>query len=414
MGLIGFLRRPLASIRRKKAKKKRFDPIPIIRPKNSRLRNFMKGLAAGTGIGALLLVLLSQLFSGAGTKLVEKIHRLGKSVPPLAVRVELTKPTPVSGSVSDSDYISPPMIEVTATSNIPLKPDGLGVQFGKIHLHKGSPLREVERKYIRFRQRDGGRRLIATLDTAALIRSCYPETPHGLYRAEFALAGHDGAGTCSTKLEFNYVYTEDFTELKEALVTDDKGFTSIRGNGPGLEINSKDTRTRCISADIIQLFDFKTNFYILGFFTMELEDAFKPCGLDVVICDESGWLRLSTVLVDGHLNGFSMKTLGEKIGDKHVKVRCNRTRVVPTTERRTVYNYFLICISEQDGGHLCTLYVNPDLPEFGPNSRAHERLLSDSVFRGTGTRIKLRLWQAGAVDLYGFKVAEFVKGKWQN
>jgi hypothetical protein len=374
----------------------------------------MKGLAAGTGIGALLLVVVSRIFSGAGTKLIERIGKRDEPVPQFATRVELTKPAPVSGNIYDSIFTSPPLIEVTADGDIPLEPGNLAVRFGKIHLHKVFPLREVESEFISFRQRDHGCRITAILDTAALIEFWYPDTPHGLYRAEFVLSCHNGTGTCSTEMEFNYAYVEDFKELEKAIVTNDKGFNNTHGNVNGLEIDSKDTVAACISAGIIQQFDFKTNFYISGFFTMELEDRSTPCGLDVVIFDKSQWLRLSTVLVDGHVNGFSMKTLGEKIGGKHVKVRCSRTRVIPTTEKRKVYNYFLICILKVDGGHLCTLYVNPELPEFGPNTRAHERLLSDSVFRGSGTRIELRLWRAGVVNLYDLRVAELVQGKWQN
>ncbi|GAH81208.1 unnamed protein product, partial [marine sediment metagenome] len=188
-----------------------------------------------------------------------------------------------------------------------------------------------------------------------------------------------------------------------------RDFESTGESYGGLRIRNYSKAGRFVSADLNQEFDFKTNFRISGFFTIEHDNALDPSGFDIALCDKWGE-KLSIVLGDGRMNAFSIKMIGEKYGAQPVTARSENIRIWPTTHEGPVYNHFLIQIWQHGGETRCSLYVNRDTPDFSQSSFVHERIVDPRMFSGAIRHIKFKLWKAGILKLYNFEVAELRGG----
>ena len=335
---------------------------------------------------------------------------LTPGIPPSKYILELSKPViNPDTKLPDGRCIEAPKISVVAKSSNCLDKDAIEARCGKVGKHQeGEALLFVDRENIDVKGELGGRRLVATFDSKSFITEQYRRTPHGLYRAEFTVFDPRKVSEAISKIEFNYVYKEDFRELSRVLRRINTGLMSILEDHGGLEIKNWNKKGHFVSADLQQEFGFKTNFYIRGFFTVEFKDTYDPSGLDIAICDRWGE-KLSVVLADGRLDTFSIKMVGERYGDKGVTARSETISIGRTVGKNIVNNFFKIWIWEHGGKVRCSLYVQHDSPSFVNDSCVHERVIDTSKFLDKFTRIKLKLWKAGVVKLYNLEVAEVPK-----
>ncbi len=130
------------------------------------------------------------------------------------------------------------------------------------------------------------------------------------------------------------------------------------------------------------------------------------CGLDFVICNKMGGTRESIILCEGQRNSYAIKTGDEGIHNENVKIRATSAIVRRSTEKYIVKNYFQIRVIEATSGHFIQLFISQTEGDFGEGMLAHNRFLFNSEFQGSKTKLKIRLWQAGCVELYDFEVAE--------
>jgi hypothetical protein len=337
----------------------------------------------------------------------------GSGLTGLSSEQQVTLNPPVvfpDAKLPDGRCIKEPKIEVVAESSHPLEEEAICARIGKPRWYKEEKtLPLVPRENFTVKKELGGKRLVGTLDSDAFIKEQYESTPHGLYRVEFEITNPSiKPEKASSEVEFNYIYKEDFRELDKVIDADFKNFKNIEGIDGGLEINNRSESGTFVSAKLKQDFDFKTDFYVSGFFTMEFENPRDPSGFDICLCDRWGE-QLSVVFADGGLNAFSIKMRGEKFKGSGVLVRSNTTAIERTTADNTVYNYFKIRIW-QDGRHSrCSLYVQSKGSDFRGVPPVHERIIDTSVFGEKCTRIMLKLWKAGILKLYNLEVAETPK-----
>jgi len=364
------------------------------------------------GAGAIVLVAIIGLFTPLKPERVLPVmvqtHNApiypNKSLRPIKC-VKLKVPTLLCDEVENpgNRCPKPPKIEIVTESDNPLKEDAIYARCGKPRIYHDSVLPCVKKEHMSWEQSNGGCVLIGQLSTGLAMRELYSQTPHGIYNTVFA---YGEPGGDSKEIGFNYVYKEDFKRFKYAITPKTNGFGNISGNSGGLEI--KNHRNRCMSADLNQNFDFKTNFYIRGYFTLEFDKASGVNGLEIALCDKWGE-KVSVVIPDGGLNNFSIKMKDEDRSKKGVMVRSDKIRVIKSTKENTIYNYFEIRIWENAGKNLCSLYVQPKYPNLGAESLVHERVMNPGKFEGEFTRIKLRVWKTGVVKLYDFEIGELAE-----
>jgi hypothetical protein len=310
--------------------------------------------------------------------------------------------------IEDRHCVKPPSIELVANCTNCLEKDAIETRCGKPRLHQEGEFPYVPKENLFVEEQLGGHRLVARLDTAPFILSHYPRSPHGLYQMEFKVFDPSKPYEAVSKIEFNYIYKEDFRNLSKAILRSDKEFRSITQSPGGLEIRNLSQQGYFVSGDLNQEFDFKTNFYICGFFTIEFQDPHNPSGLDIAFCDRWGE-KLCVVFADGRLDTFSIKMADDKYGDNGVTIRSSKISIGRTVSENPIYNFFKIWIWEHEGESRCTLYVQRNSPVFTPESCVYERKIDTSRFLGKFTRIKLKLWKSGVVKLYDLEVGEVPK-----
>jgi hypothetical protein len=367
-----------------------------------------KRLSTKTLLMIVLAVLgaLATIFSGSGSHVIDVIRNSrGKPEP-----IKVSKPVVIYQETEKTayGYTSPPKIQVTAQSHNPFTTDTIFANCGK--LRSGSEFQVVPPQNFSVEQRDQGHMMVTTLNTNSFIHSLNTDSPHGWYKAIFKITDPARDNNSSTELEFNYVYKEGFRHLEKVLIPETRGFTNVPENGGGLSVHNLRKGQGYVSALLKQKFDFKTNFCITGFFTVLSKDTTRPTGLDIALCDRWGE-KLSFVFADGHFDAFSIKVMRDKYGKGETTNRNykNGPRIIPSTDANMIPNFFKIEMVNFNNQSRCRLYVKQYDSDFDPNSIAHERFISTSVFAGTFTTINFKLWQSGIVKLYDFEVAELPK-----
>lgn len=363
-------------------------------------------LAATIG-GAVKLIVEPQK-TGPTAEPTGGVSRLADtSVVPTAFWLDLEEPVAVWPKNLGSKYgfTSLPKIQFEGTCSDYLQKDALCVQCDKARLTGGSSLEEVGDEYIEIGQKADARRLVATFDSGSFVKSLQPysRTPHGPYRAIFKLTVPRQSGASSKGFPFNYVYEESFQRLSDVLDTKDREFVSIPGPEGGLEMKVQAGKRR-VSAELTQEFDFKTNFCVLGYFTVECKDARDPSSLDIAICDEWGE-KLSVVFADGLLDTFSIKAGRDRRGEKDVTLEHARTGVGLTTDEETIYNFFEIWVQKYGDRAKCSLYLRHNGAIRKGEPPVHYRVLDNLEFLTEFTHINLKLRKPGRVRLYDFEVA---------
>jgi hypothetical protein len=350
----------------------------------------------------------------AGTfALIPKL--LQAPAPPLAEPItidhppwqDMEKPVVIWPKKAGSKYgfTQPPNIQIAGICSDRLQQDALCVQCDKSQVDKSSSLEEVEKQYIKILDKAGGKRLVAVFDSGSFISSSksYAHTPHGCYTVLFKLVAQGHQGELCERFPFNYVYKENFKDLSKVLVTKDE-FISIPEPNEGLEMCVIHGERR-VSTNLTQKFDFKTDFCILGTFTVEFKDPHDPSSLDIAVCDAWGE-KLSIVFADGLLNTFSIKAWGEHHGEGDVTFEGATIGVGRTIGDKRIANCFEIHVREQRGRTRCSLYLRHNSPILKGDIPIHSRLIDNLQFLTDFTHISLKLRKPGTVKLYDFEVAK--------
>ncbi len=317
---------------------------------------------------------------------------------------QMEKPVVVHPTPLRRGYAEPPVIQVTATSDCPLRPDSVAGHLGKVRIYANTAIPQFPGDRLSPMFRKTSRELVLDVDTARIIDDMYPETPHGLYRLEFTLADDRSPVACETHIDFNYIYSEDFTSLGRALVFQQAGFSTMPEGG--LEIQNYSTSGGYISARLNRAFDFTTDFFVLGCFSMECEDTNDPPGLDIAFLDERGVSRLSIVFVEGRFDTIAIKSRADKTSVEGISPRRRRAIVIPSMADCPVDNDFLILVTKQPRGHLCCVHVGMGAHEATRDSFVHHRLIETHVLDRSQTRVDLRLWKSGTVRLGYLMIGE--------
>lgn len=388
--------------RTKKTRKKNKSKAQLTRPKRKRKATLDPSKVA-------IIVAIISFLGSVLTAIIDKNRIEEPPLIPLQAHneycLDLSPPT-ISSNVKlpDGSCIEEPTIGVVALCSNPLEDDAICARIGKPRLHEDT-LPMVPRENINVKSQLNGNRLVAEVDSESFIRKQYKSTPHGLYRVEFDVFDPCNSGHASSKIEFNYVYKENFIEPQKVLIAGLENVKNIPDQHGGLEIRNWSKHGNFVSAKLKQDFDFNTNFCITGFFTVEYENELDPSGFDICLCDRWGE-KLSIVLADGGLNAFSIKMKDEERKDKDVLKMLDKPRIGRTTKENTVFNYFKILIWQHKGQSRCSLYVQSGSPAFRQDSLVHERVIDTSYFSKSFARITLKLWKTGILKLYNLEVAE--------
>ena len=386
-----------------KRREKDFQTIPLIVVDKHTKTTFSQEFVITTWVSiigtivTLIVILIVGLLPGILTKLLDDRERFT----PLSriVEVEL-----LNRGIETQNQCT--MVKATATSKGPLQENTISMQIRKYSSSTHELAKCVPQDMIEITQAEDGRSVEITANLNQVIKSLYAKTPSGWFVLKIILTDQSGLEVDSRKYVFNRPYREDFRNLDEALEIHGGEFTSITDGDRGLRIRNRTKRGGYVSADFLELFDFKTNYTISGCYTVKDDDNSKPCGLDFVICNERGGIRKSVILCEGQRDGYAIKTGDEGIHNENVKVRAISAIVRRSSEKHIVKNYFKIRVIEATGGHLLQLFVSQKEGDFGEGTLAHNRFLVNSKFQGDHTKLRIRLWQAGCVELHGFEVAE--------
>lgn len=386
-----------------KRREKDFQTIPLIGFDKHVKTSFSREFVITTWVSiigtivTLIVILIVGLLPWILTKLVDDRERFI----PLSriVEVEL-----LNQGIETQNQCT--MVKATAISTSPLPENAISIQIRKCSSATHELEKCVPQDMTEITQAEDGRSVEVTADLDHVVKSEYAKKPYGWFILKIILTDQSGLEVDSRKSVFNRPYREDFRNLDEALEIHGGEFTSITDGNRGLRIRNRTKRGGYVSADFLELFDFKTNYTISGCYTVKDDDNSKPCGLDFVICNERGGIRESVIICEGQRDGYAIKTGDEGIHNENVKVRAISVIVRRSSENHIVKNYFQIRVIEATGGHLLQLFISPTEGDFGEGTLAHNRFLINSKFQGDKTKLRIRLWQAGCVELYGFKVAE--------
>ena len=405
MLLYVFLKRLKSVIRRfaernRKRHQKEIHGIPIIQGNKADKNEPRKEWVITKWVA--IVGIIATLFSGILTVLLTG----GSKVIPLYVTSHIVGVDVVNRGFPTGDCSK--LLQVSARSTLPLPKYAISVEVGKWNQGTQDPLQRVPQDMFEIKRFERGCYILITLDLVGLINSQYAETPYGWFFLKITLADQFSTEADSHTFFFKRPYREDFANLAEAMKIHGGEFTSITGENGGLRIRNRTKRGGYVSADFVVVLDCKTNYTISGCFTVEDDDESKPCGLDFVICDEMGGVRESVILCEGQRDGYAIKTGHEKIGDEGVKERAGSASVKRSSKNEIVKNYFQIRVIEATGGHFLQLFVSQREGDFGEGTLAHNRFFANSEFHGDHTKISVRLWQAGCVELYDFQVSEEV------
>ena len=368
--------------------------------------------AGATVLAAIITVVLARLLGTDGGGL-DKPHVVVIPTVPKSVSaeipffLELDDPIVVWPKMQGSEYgyTKPPKIQIVGRSSNPLTEDAMCAQCGKASLYEGPSLPEVCDEAKNCELGLSSRRLITIFDSGAFIRSEHPKAPHGQYRGVFKLVDQIRPENRSKSFSFNYVYQEDFRDLMKALSPKMGEFTHISGIFAGLQITNLTVDRRFVYAYLNQEFDFKSDFCIVGFFTMESESRSNPCSFDISFCDKWGE-KLSVIFADGPLNAFTIKMAGEEYGEEGMTNRSEKIRIALSTGNDVVKNFFKIRFWQHEKQTRCSLYLRHNSPVLKCDSPVHERVVNPSVFLQHFTRIHFKLWKVGVIKLYNLEVAE--------
>ncbi len=381
-----------------------------------------KRILAWIGAGATVTTaLVAGFFSLINNLTNEKSSQTNKPVPTPLHRVVsdknswsmLNEPIVVWPKHEDSKYgyTAPPKLQIECECSDSLEQDVLWIQCDKSRVIKGSSMEEVESKHIAIVPKAGDRRLVATFDVNSFIVSspAYSGTPHGYYRGFVKMITQQKPEGHKKDFIFNYVYQENFSRLSDVLSTSDEEFVSIPEFDGGLEMKVLEGKRR-VSSNLIQKFDFKTNFCILGIFTVEFEKTNDPSSLDISVCDKWGE-KLAVIFADGNLNTFSIKLKDEKRGEHDVTLERARTGVGRTMKGENIFNYFEIHVEQFGYRKKCSLFLRHNGPIQRGDSPVHSRWVDDLEFLTKFTRINIKLRKPGRVKLYDFEVAQLLNSK---
>lgn len=209
---------------------------------------------------------------------------------------------------------------------------------------------------------------------------------------------------CTQTASFNHYWHEQFLDMYKAITpNNNNSFEPIANKYGGLCILNTTGQGGYISADINQAFDFITNYEIYGSFNVFPVDKGTPCGLDIVVCNERNCEILSVILGEGQLNGFAIKFMGETLKDKDVKTNSNDRCI--SLDNNCMVNYFKISITDDCNGILCRIFLDQQ-NSLGPKSKVHERFFPQGFPSRRMTRIKIKMWQAGYIELYDLNLSE--------